>query len=240
MKPPSQQGLLRSLIEIVHEAPTLLEVLLPAALKNLSATCKTLRTSFCGSVTVITVLDPEDACKLCFTTWPKLVMVVCDSRSELKSHLSAQWTIMMEVVLSLTDSLPVNAILIRSPQEPHTPVLDPTSQHYAALSQLADKHRHTTQGMSLQGPLIGCRVYQTLTKGDWPLLHFLLIADTPQRESASVSHLSSFLPSLTNIEIKNSFLEATALLKLHTSWPQLRCMDLCNNQLDINGILAIT
>ena len=80
------------------------------------------------------MLDPEDVSKLCVTTWPKLVMVVCDPRAVLKSYLSAQWIFMMEVVLFLTVSLPVCAILIRSRQKLHTPLLDLTSQHYRALS----------------------------------------------------------------------------------------------------------
>lgn len=240
MEPSSQQGPIRSFIEVVHEAPTVLDVLSPAALKNLSSTCKTLRTSFCASVTVISVPDPEDASKLCFTTWPKLVMVVCNPGAEMKSHLSAQWTFMMEVVLFLTVSLPVNAILLRSSQEPDTALLDLTSQHFAALSQLADKHRRTAQGMQLQGPLVGCRVHLTLMTGEWPILQFFSLADTPQLGLESVSHLSSSLPSLANISIENSFLEAAALLKLHTCWPGLQCINLSNNQLDTSGILAIT
>ena len=146
----------------------------------------------------------------------------------------------MEVALFLTVSLPVNAILIKPHQETNTPMLDLTSQHYAALSQLADKHRHTARGIRLQGSLVGCRVHRTLTKNNWPLLFFLLIADAPQLGLESVFHLSSSLQFLPNISIKNSFLEAAVLLKLHAGWPQLQCIDLRNNQIDINGILAIT
>ena len=55
MLPSHVQGAVGSFIEVLHEAPRLADLVPPAALKALSATCKTLRTCFCAQVTVITL-----------------------------------------------------------------------------------------------------------------------------------------------------------------------------------------
>ena len=72
-----QQGSDISLIDVVREVPTLLEGLPPAALKNLSTTCKSLRSSFCAWVSVITLSEAKDACKVRCNTWPHLMMLAC-------------------------------------------------------------------------------------------------------------------------------------------------------------------
>lgn len=77
-----------SLIQILHGVPTLLGTASPAALKAFSATCRSLRTSFRAQAKVMSLSFEEDAAKLCCTTWPQLLMVVCVSKAQLKTSSS--------------------------------------------------------------------------------------------------------------------------------------------------------
>ena len=238
MEPHNEQRSVLSLVEILHEATILLEVLPPAALKNLSATCRSLRTLYCARVTVITLSDPADAAKLSCPTWPHLMMVVTTSGSNLNSKLSAQWEYMMEMqVWPSFDHSTKIATLIRSPQQLHTPLIDLPSQHGVALLGFADKHRDTAQRVRLQGPFIGCRVLQSLTHDVWPQLAVLEMCDAPQLGLETVSLLTNL--SLTHIAFAGCCLDTAVLQELSTGWPQLRSIQLRNNQLDANTISAI-
>ena len=95
----NKQGRMRSFIDLLHEVPAVLEALPLEAHKALSATCRSLRTSFCAQIKVISMSDAEDASRLCCMTWPQLLMVVCTGGSKL-IKLSAQWEQAMEVLLS--------------------------------------------------------------------------------------------------------------------------------------------
>ena len=120
-----QQGRMRSFVEVLHEAPTILEELPPKALKALSATCRSLRTSFCAQVKVISLSNVEEAFKLCCTTWPRLLMVVSDSGPELASKLSAQWEVLMGLTLCSKASWEhKTAVLVRSWQQVQPPIMD--------------------------------------------------------------------------------------------------------------------
>ena len=101
MEPAEQQGLVRSITEVLIETP-LLNVLPPAAVKSLSATCRSLRTCFRARVRVISLSDPAGIPKLCCTTWPKLLTVVCTNFSHLRSKLSADWRYMAELQLEMS------------------------------------------------------------------------------------------------------------------------------------------
>ena len=129
---------MHSFVDVLHEAPILLEALPPEALKALSATCRSLRTLFCAQVKVISLPDVEDASKLCYTTWPQLLMVVYTSEPQLASKLSAQWECMMEMSLG-SRSWPgpwvrKTAGVVQSRQQVHTPLTGFAEQHSAVLS----------------------------------------------------------------------------------------------------------
>ena len=139
-------------------------------LKNLSATCRTLRTSFCARVTVITLSDAADASKLCCTTWPQLMMVVFENDAT-RGKLSAQWEIMMEIELLAGGcvSSRQTVMLFRSYHQLNAPLTDLPSQHCAALSDFAVKCRGTALVITLQGPCVGCGAVQSLTNSICPL-----------------------------------------------------------------------
>ena len=232
MKPINQQRPMCRLLQILHEAPALLESFPPAELKNLSATCRSLRTSFCAHVKMITLSNPEDASKLCCTTWPQLQMVVSINQRDLKSKLSAQWECMLEL-----EAVIKSAVLIRPRQQLHNPLIDLPSQHYAALSAFANKHRHEVW-ITLRGPFVGCCIVHSLTLDAWPVLSHLMLVDSPQLAPESISHLRDQL-SLTGLYVVDCFLNAAVLLKLTTGWHQLQRIRLENNQLDDTAMSVI-
>lgn len=220
----------------MHEAPILLEVLPPAALKNLSATCRSLRASFCARVNIITLPDPADACKLRCATWPQLTSVLSCSGPYLKNSLSPQWEYMMGISVYPGQA----AVLIRSREQLHIPLMDVSVQHCAALSDFADKHQQIARSMTLQGPAVSCTVAQTLTHNSWPMLDSLEVDELPQLRPRIISQLSKSFHSLTHVSIRDSRLDAAVLLSLGTGWPQLQSLSLIDNQLDANAISGIT
>ena len=235
-----------SFVDVLHEARGILEVLPPEALKNLTATCRNLRTQFREQVKVITLLDAADGSRLCCKTWPQLVMVVWTSSTEdLKSRLSAQWEYMMEVSLcwgpcSKTNytSGSTNAILIRSRQQLHTLCDNLPTQHCAALSQFADKNRHSLfTRMTLRGPCVGYHAVQSLVADTWPQLNVFHVSGT--LGSRFISHLSN-LAFLQEIVLTGCLLGASALLEMGKGQPKLEILRLANCQLDADAISAIT
>ena len=221
----------------ILQVPTLLDALPRAAVKNLSSTCRSLRPCFCARVKIITLANPTDVSKLCRTAWPQLMMVVCTSQhSELKRKLSADWECVVEISISAT-SAHKTVVLVRSNEKLRVPLIDLSSQQYTALSDFADKHRHSTRSITLRGPPVGSKVMQSLTLGEWPVLKSLKIVGSTQL--GDLSGLSG-LCSLTSITVVDSCLDAPVLLKLATGWSLLKSISLINNQLDANAISAIT
>ena len=210
-----------SFTDVLHEAPILLEALPSEALKVLSATCRSLRILFCAQVKVISLSDVKDASKLCGPTWPQLLMVVYTSEPQLASKLSAEWECMMEMSVCSRSKLGPwgfkTAGLVQSRQQVHTPLMGFQEQQSAVLSVFADRHRHTAQKMTLQGPLVGYRVVQTLFNDFWPKVEDLYLIGSPQLTADSMSHLNGSLPKMVNVEITHCHSAALDLLRSGTS-----------------------
>ena len=226
------QGRVPSLLEVLHEAPSLLEALPSEACKSLSATCRSLRTSFCAKVRIIWVSDAKGASKLCCTVWPNLLMVVCTPGFILASNLKAHWDVMMEI--SLCDVQDQTAVLVRSYQGVRPQLMDLPYQHSAALSNFADKHRRNAITMTLRGPLVRCGAVRLLMLDCWPTLEALRVEAVPQLEAESMSHFSTSLPNLASLSIKHCCPAALELSILGLAWPQLSSLNLSHNQLDAN------
>ena len=180
-----------SFIEKLHAVPTLLGTSPPTALKAVSATCRSLRTSFRAQVKVISLSNAEDARKLCCTAWPQLLMVICVSGAELESHLSAEWEYMLEMSVCDSSGQGKTALLIQPCQQPGHQLINLSRQHSAALSAFADKYRHLTEDfrwgppfeMKLRGPLMSCSVAQSLMRNPWLTIAVLEWHASPQREA---------------------------------------------------------
>ena len=234
---PNTLRAMYNFMDVLHEVPAVLNALPPEALKGLSATCRGLRASFCAQVSVIYLAVATDASKLCCTTWPQLMLVVCTSQELLNSKLSPQWHFMMEIKVVCDDS--TTAALIRPYQQLLGPLIDLPSQHYNVLADFVEMHRLETTMLTLQGPLVGCSTVQFLTRDLWPAVTRLKVIASPQLRVETLSHLCDSLQFLTHIIILDTPVDALALLRLGTAWPYLQGVKLGNNQLDADAISAI-
>ena len=232
-----QQGC--SFVDVLHEAPTLLEELPPEAVKALSATCRSLRTLFCAQVKVASLMHAEEASKLCCTTWPHLLMVVFTCGPQLASKLSARWEVLMGLTLSSSSWGCKTAVLVRSGQKMQPPLLDLPKQHSAVLLDVACRYRRDAAFMDLRGPLVSCRVVQLLSHRVWPTMTRVRLSGAPQLDAESMSHLNGCLPSLVSIDITDSSAAALELLRCGTAWPQVVSIDIAHNQLDASAISVL-
>ena len=248
VEPTSQPGPETSLTDLLHEAPVLLERLCSTTFKNLSATCKSLRTVFCARVSVITLSKPADARKVRCNRWPQLMMVVCtcelevcnpDAYSRSLSALPGKWEHMMEVQVTWGWGTKVTAVLVRPWRQKYAPLMNLSSQHCAALSGFADKYRNDADTMTLRGPLVTCTAVQSLTHGKWPSVTRLSVSSASQLGAESVSCLSCSLPSLTMIEIVFTSHEALALFQKESSWSQMRSISFSGKHVDANAITVV-
>ena len=228
----NDQGCPRSFVDVLYEVPALQE--------RLSATCRSLRSSFCAQVRVISMSHAEGAYKLCCSTWPQLLMVVVEdtSGSKLASKLSAQWEFLMGMTLSRVYFCTPRktAVMIRSRQRVHAPLVDLPKQHSAALSDFVHRYHDTVNEMTLWGPLVGCRVVQTLSHDVWPAVNRFNLHASPHFDAESVSYLITCLPNLQTIDIKDCSAAVLTLFRSGTAWPQLVSMVLADNQLDATAI----
>ena len=78
-----------SILEVVHQAPRLMELLTPEGVKALTATCTQLRQDFRQCVTTIRMSKEQDQAMLFAQKWPNLVMVVINSTFSVEKLLSA-------------------------------------------------------------------------------------------------------------------------------------------------------
>ena len=96
-----------SFMDVVHEAPRLMELLTPASFKASTATCTQLRRNFRHRVTTITT-NEQDQAMLFANKWPRLVIVVISTRLSYEEEMSSldhftpylskrEWATMMRI-----------------------------------------------------------------------------------------------------------------------------------------------
>ena len=77
-----------SVMEVVQQAPRLMELLTPEGVKALTATCTQLRQDFRHRVTTIRMTNEQDQAMLFADKWPSLVMVVISTTVSITEQLS--------------------------------------------------------------------------------------------------------------------------------------------------------
>lgn len=144
----------------------------------------------------------------------------------------------MEMLLSADNPSEqgATAVLVRSCQHKHIPLMELPTQHATAWSNFADKHRHSTRNLTLRGPLVRCSAVQSLMHDSWPTLRVLSLSASPQLEAGSMSYFTSSLPNLAALNIEQCSTAALELLRSDTAWPFLLTLGLAHNQLDAKFI----
>lgn len=198
-----------SVIDLVREVPAELVLLPPEALKKLSATCRSLRTSFCARAKVISLSAPADASKLCCTTWSQLRMVR-GFRLELTDKLSAQWEWLLEMRMLDAIAEDSTVVLLRPREQLHSPFSG------VSLPMFVEQQRRSTECIILRiaNPCVVCQVVQAFTQDRWPRLEDLILVKSPQLGLQSMLHLIGSLPSLESFTAADCVLDATVLSTL--------------------------
>ena len=210
----------------------MLELLTPEALWSLSATCKSLRTSFCAKVTIITVSN------LCCKAWPHLSIVVCEAEPWLNTNLhlklSDQWEYMMEMEVALGA-----VVLIRSRQQSQIPLSDLPSQHLVALSRFTDKVRHSAVCIVLRGPLVLCWIIWSFVHNSWSKLLAISVQDSCPDLFVLLT-LGRACPHLIQLRLWNNQLDTNTISAMKpVTWSHLIDLYLNCNVLGVAGVRCI-
>ena len=155
-----------SIVEVVHQAPRLMEVLTPEGVKALTATCTQLRRDFCHRVTTIQMMNDQDSAMLCADKWPSLVMVVISTAVALAEKLCGDrlescladkgWSTIARLQLEQSPEGPTgqrsggqqSVALIINASHQTSPDMD-TKAHGSALACFAKKWEVKTQPMCM-------------------------------------------------------------------------------------------
>lgn len=207
-----------SLLDVLHEVPTLPEILTPDSQKALAATCKSCRLQFIAQVRVVTAVHPDDYALILERRWPRLSMIVLQGQFAHTNESPPPNIMSFNIHVKTRGSANKATISLLRPL--HNPATDLPCTCSAA-QQLAHQMRLRWPsvidfGMSNVHDLDGwgLGVVLQLVKGTWTHL----------------AHLS-----LSWCELK-----ATSFLILSQgNWPRLKFLDVSGNCLDAEGMALL-
>ncbi len=226
-----------ALIDVLHQAPRLLEVLTQDSWKALSAASKSLNETVHSLVTIITIEHLEDIPLLAKGSWPHLSMVILPKQRDARPDIGAlrhRWQLLACVSLGergfglglgTTDV----AVLLSSQQSRYT-TLDNTELAVRPLEHLLSSKWSESQSLCLhqvQETVVGTAVMKQLSKGRWQCLsHFELCGK--QLDVANILLLfKSKWAELHQLKLMLSNLDATVIAQLSTDgWPSLKHLQL--------------
>ena len=170
-------------IDVLHQAPRLLEVLPQDSRKALSAASKSLNDVIHSLVTIITIEHLEDIPLLAKGSWPHLSMVILPKQSNIpQPHMRAlrqRWQLLACVLLE-EDGFGLGdkdvALLLRSLQQPRYTTLDSAELAVKPLEHLLSSKWSGSQSLSLhevKETMIRTAVMAQLSKGRWQNLSHL-------------------------------------------------------------------
>ena len=228
-----------SLLDVLHQVPTLPELLTADSQKALSASCRSLRERFIAQIQVVTVMCAKDYALVVRHKWPQLNMVILilqqDQQSTDRSCVSDR--ILFDILVSAEGS---NKRAIVSMLKPlHAPATEsactPLALHKKAAQQLA--HQLTIKWprmdiFMLMDELdgLGMEIASQLVQGTWTSLAYLALSGCELR-AAECSLLSQGnWPVLWSLNVSNNCLDAEAMAFLvRGNWPLLTRIDLGSN-----------
>ena len=176
-----------TIFDVVQQAPSFLELLIPEGVKALTATCTQLRQDFRSSVTNIQMTNAQDTAMLCADKWPSLVMVIISTTVTLdehqignyaKSHLSDRgWSTIVRLHCEQSPDDPTNwssavrqsVALIVNASHQSSADMD-TKAHGSALARFATKWEAKARLMCMYQYSKSVRMdpLKHLYMGKWP------------------------------------------------------------------------
>ncbi len=256
-----------SFMEVVHQAPRLMELLTAECLKALTATCTELRRDFCHPVTTINMTNEQDQAMLLADKWPSLVMVVISTtltwqgRPTLFHHFTPylserEWATMVRIQVQegdLTDSESVFkesvALVVRSS---HQSSQDMDTKAYGiALARLATEWAAKARSICITMSLTSDSANMTSESANMNPLKHLHIGDWPcLKDLSCYGQYGSVLPvtcfwrehssNLQTILLSQCSLGADMIQSLVTSCPRLRTLELIACKVDAAALACLS
>lgn len=227
-------------MDIIHQAPRLLDVFPQDSLKALSATSRNLRQAVHNLVTVVTVADEADMHCLLKGSWPHLSMIVMQHQeygySSFSQLLKPRWQLLARIDLSTRCFGSVDVVLLVKPLEhPHQTTQGVYQIYVRPLRGLLNKvgpglRRIHLSEINLRG--MGPAVLTQLSQGSWPLLTSLDMNDNKLGADSIAELVKGDFPALESLDLSSNKLDVAAMKQLvKGDWPALKYLWLSINPL---------
>ncbi len=251
-----------TLLDTVHAAPRIFEMLDPESLKAVSATCSFLHSWVCKGVTALTLPNYAHLRLLQPLRWPSLCVVCISSYDDTKSACDQEVKSDLQLIghkwlhlacMSMTsnksskeceDIARLALLFIR----PHTEDLEghglaSGQVHLQAMGRLA-KNSQAAEARCFFGsftPKAECILAQ-LASLTWPnVLHIVFASMGHNIGTPAFLHLSvTSLPSLKILAIMDNRVNAHAVLNLANSCPGIICLHLIRTNMDAAAVQQLT
>ena len=223
-----------SLLDVLHQVPTLPRILNPDSQKALSATCKSCCLQFIGQVQVVTIVCEEDYAQVFERRWPRLCMVILlgdayvpppPTMKIFNIYVAAEGNI--QALISLLKPLQDLAIDL-----PWTPLAAQQLAHQMRIRWPMMRYFRMSLVHDVDG--LGLEVVSQLVKGKWRHLVSLRLCDCELKAEALLILSQGHWPCLIFLDISGNYLDAEGMALLATgNWPRLWCI-----KLDFNSRLG--
>ena len=255
-----------SFMEVVHEAPRLMELMTPECLKALTATCTQLRRDFRHRVTTITMTNEQDQAMLFADKWPRLVMVVISNAFSLEERLTTlrerlttrkvgvkftpylskrEWATIMHIRVEEDDVIEFESSFNQSEafvvRARHQSSQDMNIKTYGvALARLATKCETKARRLSLTSQSADLNPFKHLHMSGWPCLKRIDCFGECGNKLPVCCFWGGHLPNLQNVYMVHCRLGADIVQPLVSTCPHLCNLTLTECKVDATALACLS
>ena len=244
-----------TILEVVQQAPRLMELLTPEGVKALTATCKQLRQGLRCSVTTIRIANHQATGMLQADKWPSLVKVVVSSTHNVgqeqsenhpESYLPKKdWSTLLSLTghQAFTNDVSLVrqsvALVVRASHQ-SSQDLD-TRAHGIALARFAKAWQGKTQSicMYLNSNSPHMDPVKRLQTGSWPHLWFIICHGNPGNALPISCFWGEGSSNMKHAEMSHCHLDAEAVQSLVTGCPHLSVLTLAGCKLEAAALSCL-
>lgn len=237
-------------LDIIHQAPRLLEMLCQDSLKALSATSRNLRAAVHDMTTVLAIKHEADIGCLLKGNWPHLSLVIMRNQeygySSYSQLLTTKWRLLARIDLSTRCFGSVDVVFLLQPLQHPQHVGHDKHRFYAQpLRHLLRKDWSGLRRLDLsevKSSSMGLAVMAQLSQGDWPLLTSLDLSDNKLGADSMSEIITGKFPALESLDVSSNKLDVEAMRQLvKGDWPTLKYLWLSINPLlNADGIKQLS
>lgn len=245
MNPPSSvtssaKATASAFLDIIHQAPRLLEMLPQDSLKALLATSRNLRAAVHDMTTVLTIEHEADIACLLKGDWPHLGLVIMRNQeygySSYSQLLTPKWRLLARLDLSTRCFGSMDVVFLLQPlQHPQLMGHDKNRFYAQPLRHLLGTDWSGLRKLDLsqvKSSSMGLAVMAQLSQGDWPLLTSLDLSDNKLGADSMSEITKRKFPALESLDVSSNKLDVEAMRQLvKGDWPTLKYLWLSINPL---------